>query len=201
MSNEKLLIATSNAGKIIEISQLLADDGHELIFLSDLETNTAEPAETGSSFSENARLKARYYAFLSQLPTLADDSGLSVLALDGFPGINSARWTAGSDSDRVSALLQLLEAEGLTEPLQRRAFFSCVVSLAMPAQEKTIDFEGVCWGTIGHVPLGKTGFGYDPIFIPDGKTMTMAQLGMSEKNIISARAIAFKHVSRWLQQH
>lgn len=109
MSNEKLLIATSNAGKIIEISQLLADDGHELIFLSDLETNTAEPAETGSSFSENARLKARYYAFLSQLPTLADDSGLSVLALDGFPGINSARWTAGSDSDRVSALLQLLK--------------------------------------------------------------------------------------------
>lgn len=197
----QMLIATSNQGKIVEIRSLLADAHQELLFLSDLPTPPLEPVETGVTFTENAQLKARYYAQLSQLQTVADDSGLSVLELDGFPGVQSARWTGSTDEERVSALLRLMTDRGLTEPMQRRAFFTCVVSLAVPNQETTIDFEGVCWGTLAHVPLGTTGFGYDPIFIPDGESMTMAQLGMDKKNLLSARSMAFRKLVTWLKTH
>lgn len=201
MVDTQLLAATSNSGKIREISQILEGIEPTLVYLSDIPTIPAEPEETGTTFAENAQLKARYYAQLSQMPTIADDSGLSVLELDGFPGVQSARWTAGEDTARVQALLGLLEKEGLTQPVQRRAFFSCVVSYVRPDQESTIEFEGICWGTLAHVPLGQTGFGYDPIFIPDGESMTMAQLGSLVKNKISARAGALAKFKLWLQQH
>lgn len=200
MVDSRLLIATSNLGKIREISTLLVECSRELVFLSDFESPPSEPEEIGSTFAENAQLKARYYAHFSQIETVADDSGLSVLELDGFPGVNSARWVKGTDSERVDELLSLLTNRGLTEPFQRRAFFSCVVSVSSPGQEKTIDFEGICWGSLAHAPLGNSGFGYDPIFIPDGETMTMGQLGVERKNMISARSIAMKKLKTWLQQ-
>ena len=196
--DNKLLVATSNPGKIREIRELLAPVGCELVFLSDFPNPIPEPEETGDSFLANAQLKARYYAQLSGLPTIADDSGLSVLALDGFPGVTSARWVAGTDEDRVSALLELMTARGLTEPLQRRAYFSCVISLFTPGEKQLKNFEGICWGTLSHVPLGENGFGYDPIFVVDGQTASNAQLPPAIKNSLSARAIAMQQLAKFL---
>ncbi len=180
---------------------MLADNTRELLFLSDLDTTISDPEETGTSFAENAQLKARYYAQLSQTPTIADDSGLCVLELDGFPGINSARWSPGSNEDRVTALLDLLTDRGLTEPEQRRTYFACTISLVFPDQEKSLEFEGACWGTLAHLPIGSGGFGYDSIFVADGQTQTMAQLSLDEKNAISARSVAMKKFVSWLEQH
>lgn len=197
----KLLVATSNSGKLREIKELLVGANRELLFLSDLELTIAEPDETGATFSENARLKARYYSQSAQLPTIADDSGLSVLELGGLPGVTSARWVLGSDQDRVTALLHLLEDKGLQESSQRRAYFSCVVSLAHPNLEQTTEFEGICWGTVAPAPRGTNGFGYDPIFIADGQTAAMAELSRSEKNCLSARSLAFGKLATWLRTH
>lgn len=194
----KLLIATSNAGKIHEVRALLATMPIKPRFVSDLEHIPVEPDETGSTFAENALLKARYYYGLSQLPTLADDSGLSVLELDGFPGVHSSRWKTGSDADRITGLLQLLEERGLTEPQQRRAYFTCTLALVLPEEKEPKMFEGIAWGTLAHTPLGSNGFGYDPIFIPDDHTQTLAQLDTAQKNLISARSLAFKKLGQWL---
>ncbi len=197
----QLLVATSNPGNIREFRVMLSESNPELLFLSDLDQSFGEPDETGISFAENAQLKARYYAQLSQLPTIADDSGLCVLGLDGFPGINSARWSPGSNEDRVTALLNLLSERGLTDPEQRRAYFACTISLVFPDQEKSLEFEGACWGTLTHLPIGSGGFGYDSIFVADGQTQTMAQLSLDEKNAISARSVAMKKLVSWLEQH
>ena len=196
--DNKLLVATSNPGKIREIRELLAPVGCELVSLSDFPHPIPEPEETGDSFLANAQLKARYYAQLSGLPTIADDSGLSVLSLDGFPGVTSARWTAGNDAHRVTALLELLSTRGQTEPTQRRAYFTCAISLISPAGTRVRDFEGVCWGTLSHIPLGENGFGYDSIFVADGQTATNAQLPLTIKNSISARAVALKQLATYL---
>lgn len=198
---DKLLVATSNSSKLREIKELLAGANREVLFLSDLALTIAEPNEIGITFSENARLKARYYSQSTQLPTIADDSGLSVLELGGLPGVTSARWVLGSDQDRATALLQLLEEKGLQESNRRRAYFSCVVSLALPNVEQTTEFEGICWGTVAPAPRGTNGFGYDPIFIADGQTATMAELSRSEKNRLSARSLAFGKLATWLHTH
>lgn len=196
----KVLIATSNEGKIREIRDILSEESLSLVFLSDLKNLPPEPVESGTTFTQNAVLKADEYASWSQLPSLADDSGLSVEALDGFPGVSSARWKAGTDRDRVNGLLSMLEEKQLNTPVERRAFFTSVLALSIPGQPEATLFEGLCFGTLATSPRGADGFGYDSIFVPDGQNQTLAELGASVKNGISARAKAFAKLRVWLEK-
>lgn len=188
MSQPKLLIATRNPGKMREYRQLLRDVPYTLVSLDDLGI-TEEVAETGESFEENARLKARAYAARSGLLTLADDSGLEVDALGGDPGIHSARYGGdpdASDHDRVVLLLQRLEGVPWE---QRAARFRCVIALASP-NEEGVAVVGAVAGMIQYEPQGEGGFGYDPVFYLPSYGQTTAQLSLEEKNRISHRAEA-----------
>ena len=188
MSQPKLLIATRNPGKMREYRQLLRDVPYTLVSLDDLGI-TEEVAETGESFEENARLKARAYAARSGLLTLADDSGLEVDALGGDPGIHSARYGGdpdASDHDRVVLLLQRLEGVPWE---QRAARFRCVIALASP-NEEGVAVVGAVAGMIQYEPQGEGGFGYDPVFYLPSYGQTTAQLSLEEKIRISHRAEA-----------
>jgi XTP/dITP diphosphohydrolase len=180
----KLLIATSNQGKLREF-RTLAPNGVELVSLADL--GLPSPEETGSTFAENADLKALSAASTSGLLALADDSGLEVDALGGAPGVYSARYAGEpvSDSRNIDKLLRELDGLG---PDKRSARFRCVVSIASPSGVLA-RADGSCEGSIGYAPRGDHGFGYDPVFVlPDGRTM--AELPPAEKNLISHRAKA-----------
>ncbi|MBM3190468.1 MAG: XTP/dITP diphosphatase [Chloroflexi bacterium] len=183
----KLLIATRNPGKKAEYAAILADFGLELVTLADLGIE-ADVDETGSTFAENALLKARAYAGLSGLLTLADDSGLEVDALDGAPGIRSARYAGpgATDQERYQQLLRALDGV----PDERRgARFRCAIALVWPDGREEI-VEGTCEGRITHEPRGTHGFGYDPVFHVLGYGCTMAELSPETKNRISHRARA-----------
>ena len=185
----KLLIATNNPGKVREYEELLGDlSGVEITFPA-REGLSLEVVESGQTFEENARLKAGAFCAVSGLPTLADDSGLEVDALDGAPGVRSARYAGpgASDIDRYRKLLAVLAG---VPPDRRSARFRCVVALALPdGQVHTA--EGACEGEIGFAPRGEFGFGYDPVFIVAGQEgRTMAELEPEVKNCISHRARA-----------
>jgi XTP/dITP diphosphohydrolase len=181
----KLLIATQNLGKVREFRRLLSPLGAELCFPSELGLEL-EVLEDGATYVDNARKKAEAFARASGLLTLADDSGLEVDALDGAPGVRSARYTEGHDGDRVTALLtQLLEVPWE----QRTARFRCVVVIITPEGE-SYTTEGVCEGQIALEPVGEGGFGYDPVFYLARYGCTMAQLPQDEKNRISHRGRA-----------
>jgi XTP/dITP diphosphohydrolase len=183
----RLLIATQNPGKAREFRQLLAPLGPATAFYfpSDLGLQV-EIAEDGDTYADNACQKALANARASGLLTLADDSGLEVDALDGAPGIHSARYTAGHDADRVAALLAHLRNVPWA---QRTARFRCVIAIATPSEElHTV--EGLCKGLIALKPAGQEGFGYDPVFYIPEHDCTMAQLPQAEKNRISHRARA-----------
>jgi len=185
----KLLIATNNPGKVREYEELLGDlSGVEITFPA-REGLSLEVVESGQTFEENARLKAGAFCAVSGLPTLADDSGLEVDALDGAPGVRSARYAGpgASDTDRYRTLLAVLAG---VPPDRRSARFRCVVALALPdGQVHTA--EGACEGEIGFAPRGEFGFGYDPVFIVAGQEgRTMAELEPEVKNCISHRARA-----------
>jgi XTP/dITP diphosphohydrolase len=181
----KLLIATQNPGKMREFRQLLAPLQANLCFPLDLDLDI-NVVEDGITYEENAHRKALAYVLASGLITLADDSGLEVDALDGAPGIRSARYALGHDGDRVTALL----AQLCNVPWeQRTARFRCVVVTAMPTGE-FYSAEGVCEGRIAFEPTGQGGFGYDPVFYLSSHNCTMAQLPQEEKNRISHRARA-----------
>ena len=189
MSSEviKLLVATNNRGKVREYAELLDGLAVRLTFPA-REGLSLEVEETGETFAENAILKARAYAEASGLLTLADDSGLEVDALDGAPGVRSARYSGpgASDEDRYRLLLRRLAgvpAEG------RTARFRCVVALATPEGEVQTA-EGRCEGVIGFEPRGTHGFGYDPVFYMPDRGQTMAELLPEVKNRISHRARA-----------
>lgn len=185
--SRKLLVATHNPGKVREYRDLLADLPIQVTYL-DEEGITLEVAETGQSFAENAQLKAVAYARTSGLWTWADDSGLEVDALDGAPGIYSARYAgeAATDADRYRKLLDALAGV----PWSRRtARFRCVVALATP-EGRVRTCEGVCAGVIAFGPAGQNGFGYDPIFYLPERGVTMAQLPAEVKNAISHRGRA-----------
>lgn len=186
-TRRRLLIATRNEGKLREYEQLLAGLSISLTYLTEEGINY-DVEETGQTFSQNAIQKAREYARLSGLTTLADDSGLEVDALDGGPGVHSARYAgAGAkDEDRYRRLLERL-AEVPWE--QRRARFRCVIAVAQPGGE-TYTSEGVCEGVIAFAAEGEHGFGYDPIFFLPEYGKTMAQLAPEVKNLISHRARA-----------
>lgn len=181
----KLLIATQNPGKVREFRLLLAPLKATLCFPSELGLQAKVP-EDGDSFADNARQKALTYVHASGLLTLADDSGLEVDALDGAPGIRSARYAPGHDADRVAVLL----AQLCDVPWERRAArFRCVVAIATPTGE-LYSTEGICEGLITFEPAGQGGFGYDPLFHLPDHGCTMAQLPQAEKNRISHRAQA-----------
>jgi len=183
----KLLIATQNPGKVREFRHLLAPLKAKLCFPSELGLQIEVP-EDGITYTDNASQKALAYAGVSGLFTLADDSGLEVGALDGAPGIHSARYTPGRDADRVEALLAQLRDVPWE---QRTAQFRCVVAIATLTGE-LYSAEGVCKGLISFEPAGQSGFGYDPIFYLPDHNCTMAQLSQAEKNRISHRARAIE---------
>ncbi|MEN7537172.1 RdgB/HAM1 family non-canonical purine NTP pyrophosphatase [Aurantiacibacter flavus] len=191
----KLVIATHNAGKLKEISALLAPYGLECIAAGAL--GLPEPAETGTTFIENALIKAEAAAKASGLPALADDSGLSVAALDGKPGVYTADWAQrqwfegepGRDwymaMGKVEGCLQALGPD-----TARDAWFSCVLAIAWPEGENTV-YEGRVDGTLTWPPRGEMGFGYDPVFVPTGSKLTFAEIAPEEKHKVSHRADAF----------
>ena len=186
----RLVVASHNVGKVREIDDLLRPLGLDTIAAADL--GLAEPEETGSSFAGNARLKALAAAKASGLPALADDSGLVVDALDGAPGIHSARW-AGPDRDFALAMRNLeerLQARGALIPAARRAHFVCALCLACPDGEAEV-FEGRVDGILVWPPRGSKGFGYDPVFQVDGHGLTFGEMAPEEKHAMSHRARAF----------
>lgn len=177
----KLLIASHNQGKVREIRELLAGRDIELVTAADLDLD--EPEETGETFEENARLKAHAAVAATGLPALADDSGLAVDALFGAPGIYSARW-GGPDRDFNLAMLKVneaLEEAGANDIESRRAAFVAMTVLAWP-DGHVEGFEGRVEGTLVWPPRGDRGFGYDPIFVPDGHSRTFGEMSAEEKH-------------------
>jgi len=191
-----LCIATNNRGKQSEFGELLAEWPGEIAFPQDLGIDI-EVEETGDSFAEIAALKARAYATASNLPSLADDSGLEVDALDGAPGVHTARY-AGSGASDQDRYRKLLTALGDTPYEQRTARFRCAVALAYPGGEATV-VEGTCEGIISLKPRGDRGFGYDPVFYLPEFGCTMAELPPKVKNEISHRARAIQAVRPLLE--
>jgi XTP/dITP diphosphohydrolase len=193
----KLLLATSNSGKAKEYGILLDGLGYEITTLAE-QGITEAITEFGNSYEQNARLKAIAYARLSQLIALADDSGLEVDALDGQPGISSARFAgkAAGDADKVRLLLDKLSGVSCE---RRTARFKCVIAVATPQGQCQI-CAGECGGIIALEPRGENGFGYDPIFLLPKLGKTMAELPLAMKNQISHRARASQRARQILQQ-
>ena len=186
----KLVIASHNEGKVREIAELLGPYGIEPVSAADLDL--PEPEETGTTFIDNADLKARLAADLSGLPALADDSGLCVDALEGRPGVLSARW-AGEDRDFGLAMARVHDALLAQEPeAGRNAHFICALAVAWPEDGQCENFEGRVDGTIVWPPRGDKGFGYDPIFQPIGRDLTFGEMDPAEKHAMSHRADAFR---------
>lgn len=196
----ELLIATRNDGKVREFASLLADV--PLLRIRGLAEfpQTTEVEETGSTFEENASIKARAYAAQTRLLTLADDSGLEVEALGGAPGVFSARYGGRQDSDAGRTRHLLAELE-LTGDLQRRARFICVIAVARPQDDALNLFKGQCDGHIARQPRGTNGFGYDPVFIPDGYSQTFGELSSKVKQHLSHRARALRPALAFLQRY
>ncbi len=190
----KLLVATGNSGKLRELRQLLAEVPVTLLSLKDVDAGL-EIEETGMTFDENATLKAIGYARRTGLLTMADDSGLSVDALGGSPGVLSARY--GGEDLGYPEKMKLLLDEIHAANAGRRARFVCSIVLASPAGEAIFTSEGVCEGRIAEKPHGALGFGYDPVFIPDGHERTFGELSSDVKAEISHRAQAAKIFVRY----
>jgi len=199
----RIVAATHNKGKLAELKDLLAPRGLEVVGAGAL--GLAEPAETGDSFAANAALKARAAAEAARLPALADDSGLCVAALDDAPGIYSARW-AGEGKDFAGAMARIereLKARGAEPPW--RAHFVSVLALAWP-DGRLESFEGRVDGRLVFPPRGTRGFGYDPIFAPDGHARSFGEMSAEEKHglppddslALSHRARAFQKLARAL---
>ena len=195
---KRVVLASANAGKLRELAALLAPCGLELISQATL---GIEPVpETGSTFLDNALLKARHAAREAQLPALADDSGLEVDALDGRPGVWSARYAGEGASD--AANLARLLAELADIPAARRgARYQCVLAcVRTPADPAPVIARGTWEGHIARAPRGTGGFGYDPAFVPQGETRTAAELPPAEKNAVSHRGLAARALVAALQE-
>jgi XTP/dITP diphosphohydrolase len=181
----RLLLATRNPGKLVELRRMLS--GFDVVGLADV-PDFPEAPETGATFAENALAKARDAAAATGLPSVADDSGLAVDALNGMPGVLSARWSGRHGDDRAN--LELLLAQVGDVPDERRgAAFVCAAALVVPGGPETV-VHGAWTGRLTRAPRGTNGFGYDPIFVPDGETRTSAELSADEKDAASHRARA-----------
>jgi len=193
---QKLLVATKNAHKTSEIRAMLG----EKFEVSDLSSHPELPEveETGSTFLENATLKA--VEISQQIPgiVLSDDSGLEVDALDGAPGVYSARFAGPESSDADNNAKLITDLSDIADPAQRTARFRCTMVLA-EAGKVLAHFDGCVEGTIIDTPRGDNGFGYDPLFVPEGFDKTFAELGSDTKNELSHRARALQQVETWLK--
>ena len=195
MSQRRIVLATRNPGKIKEFRRILDEIHSDSIDLVGLEhfPELEDVEETGTTFLENALLKARTVCSETGLPAIADDSGLSIDALGGSPGIYSARWSGvhGNDQANVAKVLRELESIPTAE---RGAHFTCVSAFVMPdGSEATA--EGVLEGQILRAPIGDHGFGYDPIFLPNGSSLSLAQLGAREKDSMSHRGQSLRAIA------
>jgi XTP/dITP diphosphohydrolase len=188
----RLVIATHNPGKLAEMRELLAPYGVEAVSAAEL--GLAEPEETGTTFQANARIKAMAAATAAQLPAFADDSGLAVDALEGQPGIYSARW-AGETKDFAAAMAQierLLQERGASDPAQRTAQFVSALCVAWPDGHLE-EVEAKVDGTLVWPPRGSAGFGYDPAFLPDGHTRTFGEMTSIEKHGLPPLGLGLSH--------
>ncbi len=191
----RLVIATRNPGKLLEMRELLAPYGVEA--LSAEELGLAEPEETGARFRDNARIKALAAAKAARLPAFADDSGLAVDALAGAPGIHSARW-AGPNRDFGRAMRKvedMLRERGATRPEQRQAHFVSALCVAWP-DGHVEEFEGRVEGSLVSPPRGSAGFGYDPIFLPEGHSRTFGEMTSDEKHGLPPKGEGLSHRAR-----
>ena len=191
---KELVIATHNQGKLEEFKVLMKDLPVEIKCLADFE-KVEEPEETGRTFAANARLKAQYYAKKTGVPCVADDSGLEVQALEGAPGVRSARYAGeeASDEDNNKLLLQNMKFQ-----VKRTCRFRCALAVAMPDGKIAYETDGVCDGMLLHEPLGTEGFGYDPLFWSTELHKGMGEATMQEKNRISHRGKAIrKLIALW----
>jgi XTP/dITP diphosphohydrolase len=198
---DRLVIATHNPGKLREIAALIEPLGIQCVGAEELEL--PEPDEIGNTFADNADLKAREAADLSGLPALADDSGLSVDALHGLPGIFSARWAEDSEGKRdwMRAMKRVwTDIEVAGPDASRDAHFACALSLAWPNDGQIETFEGRIDGKLVWPPRGDKGFGYDPMFVPAGHEDTFGEMDPAEKHKISHRADAFRKLVRALKR-
>lgn len=189
----KVVFASHNQGKVNEVVKLLQMPNLEVLSLDEAGLSDFEVEETGETFADNALLKAQAVGEKTQLPAIADDSGLVVNALGGRPGVYSARLISGSDADRCQEVLRLM-----TDQLDRTAKFVTSVCWYNPETPEQEFFEGEVSGRIAAAAAGSSGFGYDPIFIPDGYTETFAQLGLEVKNQLSHRARAIAKLKVFL---
>jgi XTP/dITP diphosphohydrolase len=191
----KLVIATHNPGKLAEMTELLAPHGVEAVSAGVL--GLGEPEETGDSFAANARIKAVAAAQAAQLPAFADDSGLVVEALEGAPGIFSARW-AGEAKDFTAAMTRierLLQERGAKQPAQRKAHFVSALCVAWPDGHLE-EVEARADGTLVWPPRGTAGFGYDPMFMPDGHSRTFGEMTSIEKHGLPPLGLGLSHRAR-----
>ena len=191
----RLVIATHNPGKLWELRGLLEPFGVDAVAASEL--GLTEPDETGTSFRENARIKAEAAARAADLPAFSDDSGLAVDALDGAPGIQSARW-AGSHRDFRAAMEKLnqrLQGLGAVTPQARAAHFIAALCVAWP-DGHIEEFEGRVDGTLVWPPRGDKGFGYDPMFLPDGQELTFGEMMSVEKHRLPPMGLGLSHRAR-----
>lgn len=191
----RIVIATHNPGKLREMRELLAPYGIEAVSAAEL--SLPEPAETGASFHDNARIKATAAAAATKLPAFADDSGLAVDALGGAPGIHSARW-AGADKNFARAMQtieSMLEDHGADRPALRQAQFVSALCVAWP-DGHIEEFEGVVEGTLVWPPRGIAGFGYDPMFLPEGHDRTFGEMTSEEKHGLPPHGQGLSHRAR-----
>ncbi len=191
----RIVIATHNPGKLREMRELLAPYGIEAVSAGDL--GLGEPEETGTTFRDNARIKATAAAQATGLPAFADDSGLAVDVLDGSPGIHSARW-AGPDKDFDFAMQRVedeLQSRGATAPARRRAHFVSALCVAWP-DGHVEDFEATVSGVLVWPGRGTLGFGYDPMFLPDGHDRTFGEMTGDEKHGLPPRGQGLSHRAR-----
>ena len=193
--SHSLVLATRNQGKIVEFRRILESLAPGYIELIGLDKfpDLEDVEETGHTFEENALLKARYTAAMTGLPSISDDSGLCVDALDGAPGILSARW-AGEHGNDVANLGKLLSQLRDIPDEKRSAHFTCVAALVMPDGREVVA-EGLFHGRILHAPSGDQGFGYDPIFAPLGMSISSAQMSAEEKDAVSHRGKSLRSLA------
>lgn len=200
MGNKEILVATGNLGKMREIRAICRDIPVTLKSLKDIWDIVPDIPETGSTLRENALIKADWVFSRKGGWVLADDSGLEVEALCGEPGVLSSRYAGSSCEDEKNIQKLLKNLEEVSES-KRRACFKCVIALQISCvKEETIVVEGVCQGTISFRPRGKQGFGYDPVFIPNGYSKTFAEFSQSEKNRISHRGKALQTIKAELDE-
>ena len=202
MSQRQLVIASKNLGKIKEFERLLLKHASDITVLGLADfPNLPDVAETGLTFEENSLLKAHAIANFTGIPAIADDSGLCVDALDGAPGIFSARYAGehGNDVANYTKLLDVLSEMKLVDPRERTAHFTCAVVFVFPenhARHSTVIVEqGYLHGWIAAAPRGDAGFGYDPVFTPDGFELTLGEFGPGEKDRISHRGHALRAIA------